>query len=174
MARESSRTRSRIWARPRHVAGTIGRWPRRPRNRSQALADFALKGLSRLDAGTESALIEEAAALGISSERADRLIGRMCRRSGVRRELGSVTPLAARPARPNLRDAGQCERCGQVSLLRCRQCAGVTELSPVARKADTARCRHCGSSLKWDCPVCKRSGLGRRTAMRMWLSAGDA
>ena len=34
--------------------------------------------------------------------------------------------------------------------------AGVTELSPVGRKATTARCRHCGTSLKWHCPVCKR------------------
>ena len=33
---------------------------------------------------------------------------------------------------------------------------GVTELSAVARKANAVRCRHCGSSLKWDCPVCKR------------------
>ena len=34
---------------------------------------------------------------------------------------------------------------------------GVTEMSPVARKSGTARCRHCGASLKWDCPVCKTS-----------------
>jgi hypothetical protein len=41
-------------------------------------------------------------------------------------------------------------------VVRCRQCAGVTELSPVARKAAAARCRHCGASLKWQCPVCRR------------------
>src|SRR5207253_5851449 len=57
------------------------------------LAEFALKGLSRLDAGTRAALIEEAAALGIPSERADRLIGRTCRRLGVAREAG-VAPLS--------------------------------------------------------------------------------
>ena len=51
----------------------------------EGLAAFALKGLSRLDPGTLDALINEAAALGISSERADRLIGRICRRSGVTR-----------------------------------------------------------------------------------------
>ena len=33
----------------------------------------------------------------------------------------------------------------------------MTEMSPVARKATGARCRHCGASLKWDCPVCKRN-----------------
>ena len=47
-----------------------------------ALADFALKGLKRLDPGTRAALIDEAAALGIASDRADRLIGRICRRLG--------------------------------------------------------------------------------------------
>ena len=41
--------------------------------------------------------------------------------------------------------------------LRCRNCAGVTELSPVARRSGPARCRHCGASLKWECPVCRRS-----------------
>ena len=43
------------------------------------------------------------------------------------------------------------------SLLRCRHCTGVTEMSPVARKSGSARCRHCGASLKWDCPVCKKN-----------------
>jgi hypothetical protein len=50
----------------------------------------------------------------------------------------------------------------------------VTELSPIARKAATARCRHCGASLKWDCPICRRSywvderrcGCGFRLALR--------
>ena len=27
----------------------------------------------------------------------------------------------------------------------------------MARKAASARCRHCGASLMWDCPVCKRA-----------------
>ncbi len=43
------------------------------------------------------------------------------------------------------------------TLLRCRSCGGVTEISPVARKAGSARCPHCGSSLRWDCPTCKRT-----------------
>ena len=42
----------------------------------ESLATFALEGLERLDEGTRSALIEEAAAMGITSERADRLIVR--------------------------------------------------------------------------------------------------
>ena len=47
-----------------------------------AVTAFALKGLTRLDAGTHAALIDEAAALGIGSDRADRLIGRSCRKAG--------------------------------------------------------------------------------------------
>src|SRR5262249_53997379 len=56
------------------------------------LAGFALKGLSRLDPGTRSALISEAAALGIAADRADRLIGRACRKMGVARDPGAVIP----------------------------------------------------------------------------------
>ena len=44
----------------------------------------------------------------------------------------------------------------KTTVVRCRQCVGISELSPVARKASAARCRHCGASLRWDCPVCKR------------------
>jgi len=119
----------------------------------ETLAAFALKGLSRLDPGTSAALIEEAAAVGIPAERADRLIGRICRRSGVTRESGAVAPLAGAASSPAPHHANGAAK---FSLLRCRHCAGVTELSPVARKATTARCRHCGASLKWNCPICKR------------------
>jgi hypothetical protein len=117
------------------------------------LAAFALKGIDRLDAGTLEALINEAAALGISSERADRLIGRICRRSGVAREPNTVAPLGGMPSSAAPAHANGAAK---FSMVRCRQCAGITELSPVARKAKTARCRHCGTSLKWDCPICKR------------------
>ena len=55
-----------------------------------AVTVFALQGSTRLDPGTRAALIEEAAALGIGSERGDRLIARACRKMGVRREGGSV------------------------------------------------------------------------------------
>src|SRR5262249_49969711 len=53
---------------------------------------FALQGSTRLDLGTRSALLEEAAALGIGSDRADRLLTRSCRKLSVTREPGSVTP----------------------------------------------------------------------------------
>jgi hypothetical protein len=119
----------------------------------EGLAAFALKGLNRLDPGTLEALIHEAASLGIPSERADRLIGRLCRRSGVTREHGSVAPLAGVSYSTTPAHANGAAKFG---VVRCRQCAGITELSPVARKANSARCRHCGTSLKWDCPVCKR------------------
>ncbi len=60
----------------------------------EGLAEFALKGLSRLDAGTHAALVEEAAALGIPSARAELLIGRICRRLGVTRESVAVAECA--------------------------------------------------------------------------------
>jgi len=124
----------------------------------EGMAGFALKGLSRLDPGTHAALVEEAAAVGIASDRADRLIGRTCRRLGVEREWGAVVPLPVQTApAPSSAATAQKNGAAKFSLLRCRHCAGVTELSPVARKAASARCRHCGASLKWDCPICKQN-----------------
>ena len=64
----------------------------------EGLASFALKDVSRLDPGRSGVLVEEAAAAGIAADRADRLIGKLCRRLGVERELGAVAPLAS-PAR---------------------------------------------------------------------------
>ncbi len=112
---------------------------------------FALQGMTRLDPGTRAVLIEEAAALGISSQRGDRLIVRVCRKLGVRCDDGSVAPLPV-PAGASLPPVN-----GVYEQLRCRNCVGVTEVSPVARKTSPARCRHCGASLKWECPVCRRS-----------------
>jgi hypothetical protein len=128
--------------------------------RFETVTGFALHGLSRLDLGTRQALIEEAAALGIAGGRADRLIGRACRKGGVSREPGSVTPRtfsAAGATPPAPGGAATTGSNGKYQLIRCRNCSGVTELSPVARRTSPARCRHCGASLKWDCPVCKRS-----------------
>jgi hypothetical protein len=141
----------------------------------EGMAEFALAGLSRLDPGTHAALVEEAAAVGIASERADRLIGRLCRRLGVVHErVAVVSPLA--PAFPSHSTAAPAQSNGaaKFNLVRCRHCAGVTELSPVARKAASARCRHCGASLKWSCPICKqtpwvderRCACGFRQALR--------
>lgn len=136
--------------------------------RFDAVIVFALQGSTRLDPGTRAALIEEAAALGIGLDRADRLIARACLKLGVRRDGGSVT------SPPATTGAGLPTVNGAYQQLRCRNCAGVTELSPVARKTSPARCRHCGASLKWECPVCRRSywvdvtkcGCGFPLAMR--------
>ncbi len=127
------------------------------------LAAFTLKGLGRLDPGTRQALVTEAAAQGIVPDRADRLIGRACRQLGVAREGGAMTSNAsmtmaqtasgaAHPPSPSIGNGA-----ARYTLLRCRGCGGVTEISPVARKAGSARCPHCGASLRWDCPICRRT-----------------
>jgi hypothetical protein len=126
----------------------------------ETLADFALKGLGRLDPGTRAALVGEAAALGIAPDRADRLIGRACRRLGVARDAGPVlppTPMVPPVGSPYPPAPSSGNGAARYTLLRCRNCGGVTEISPVARKAGSARCPHCGSSLRWDCPVCRRT-----------------
>ncbi len=139
----------------------------------EVLASFALKDVSRLDPGTLGVLVEEAAAAGIAADRADRLIRKLCRRLGVERELGAVAPLAS-PDAPSPTAGAPVNGAVKYTLVRCRHCAGVTELSPIARKAATARCRHCGASLKWDCPICRRNywvdqrrcGCGFRLVLR--------
>ena len=93
----------------------------------EGLAAFALKGLTRLDPGTLEALIDEAAALGIPSERADRLIGRICRRSGVTLEHGSVAPLAGMLV---VRCAGPCQRRGQVQRAALPAMRGHHRIEP--------------------------------------------
>jgi hypothetical protein len=124
----------------------------------EALASFALEGLNRLDDGTRSALIEEAAALGIASERAIRLIVRSCRRLSVACDRSAASTANSQQASSSANSpAAHLNGSAKFSLLRCRHCTGVTEMSPVARKAGSARCRHCGASLKWDCPVCKKN-----------------
>jgi tetratricopeptide (TPR) repeat protein len=141
------------------------------------LAEFGLKGLGRLDPGTRAALISEAAALGIAPDRADRLSARICRRLGVARDAASAipaTPTAATGGAPYPASSSSGNGAARYTLLRCRGCGGVTEISPVARKAGTSRCPHCGASLRWDCPVCRRSpwvdepqcACGFRMAMR--------
>lgn len=105
---------------------------------------FALQGVARLDPGTRSVLLEEAAALGVAPDRAERWIGRACRALGVARDgaAGSVVgPTAEGPPR----------------LLRCRSCAGVTDFRGLAGPPSRAVCRHCGASLHWACPVCQRT-----------------
>ena len=107
-----------------------------------ATIGFALDGLDRLDAGTRRALLDEAAAMGIGPDRAARLLGRACRGRGAAVEGEPLTPSANGP---------------MPRLLRCRACGGVTEFALAAKATGGAACRHCGASLQWDCPACKRS-----------------
>ncbi|WP_422924596.1 hypothetical protein [Singulisphaera sp. PoT] len=101
---------------------------------------FALKGVLQLDPGTRSALVDEAATLGIAPDRAERLILRACRAQGVARDTGASFASLAKAAR----------------LLRCRACSGVTDFSEVARQP-RPECRHCHEPLRWDCPVCQKT-----------------
>jgi hypothetical protein len=108
--------------------------------------EFTVKGLSRLDPGTRSVLLDEASALGIVPERADRLIGRACRALNVAADLvaSAATTRSSSGA-------------GAPRLLRCRACAGLTDYGHAARGGDKgAECRHCSASLRWDCPLCRR------------------
>jgi tetratricopeptide (TPR) repeat protein len=99
---------------------------------------FAVEGEPRLEAGTKSALLEEASALGLVPDRAERLLRRLCRSLGVATEAQGL-PAAAALDR----------------WLRCRSCGGVTRHDQVAHEVPP-ECRHCGASLRWECPSCKR------------------
>ncbi len=104
---------------------------------------FAVKGLSRLDPGTRGALLDEGFACGIVPERAEKLIARVCRHEGVTRD-GVSAPMFSHLEGPH-------------RYLRCRSCCGVTDFDRVARETGRAGCRHCGASLLWSCPVCRRT-----------------
>ncbi|WP_169979691.1 hypothetical protein [Tautonia rosea] len=100
---------------------------------------FCLDGESRIASGTRSALLDEAASLGIAPDRALRLIRRSCHELGI---VGDqAVPSDPSPSSP-------------MRLLRCRSCQGVTELTESGR--NTRSCRHCGDSLRWECPICHR------------------
>ncbi|AMV39082.1 fibronectin type III domain-containing protein [Planctomyces sp. SH-PL62] len=115
-------------------------------------ASFVVRGLERIDPGTHVALIDEAGAKGIPPERAHQLVRRACLKAGVAVDF----PVS----RSSASTAGVRTPTAPVyKILRCRSCAGVTELSPTARGIGSVRCKHCGASLKWDCPVCRRSNL---------------
>ena len=106
---------------------------------------FAVQGLPSLDVGTRATLLDEAAALGITPERADRLVARSCRTLGVAREGGAGSVVTATPSSN-----------GSLRLLRCRACSGVTPFDRVAKTKGSVPCRHCGASLRWACPTCRR------------------
>ncbi len=112
---------------------------------AEAIA-FAVRGLTRLDYGTRSALVLEAAAEGVDADRAGVLIGRGCRAAGVAFEgpssllNGSIDP---------------------PRYLRCRSCSGVTNFDDAVgsggnRASIRPDCPFCGASLRWHCPSCGR------------------
>jgi hypothetical protein len=104
---------------------------------------FAVRGLPRLDPGTRAVLLDEAAAMGVAPDRAERLIARVCKALGVVRE--GVVPFGFEAV------------AGPPRLLRCRSCSGVTDYTQVARAISKSVCRHCGASLHWTCPVDQRT-----------------
>lgn len=112
---------------------------RESEDRFRVAIRFSLDGESRLAPGTRLALLDEAASLGIVPDRALRLIRKSCR------ELGIVTDQPP---------PGDQSPAGPMRLLRCRSCRGVTELSDSGR--NSRACRHCGDSLRWECPICHR------------------
>ncbi len=138
----------------------------------ESLAAFALKGLSRLDPGTHAALIEEAAALGIPSERADRLIGRICRRLGVTRS--STAPSRRSRRIPSSAAPAHANGAAKFSLLRCRHCAGVTELSPVGAEGEYSAVPALRGVAQVGLPGLQAKRVGRRTAVRLRVSPGAA
>ena len=107
-------------------------------------AAFALAGMPRLDPSTRGVLLDEAEALGIAPDRAEKIVARVCRQLGIAREGGAGAGAVAVSTN------------GPLRLLRCRSCSGVSDYGKVARGSGPAACRHCGASLHWSCPVCQR------------------
>jgi hypothetical protein len=107
-----------------------------------AVLSFTLRGLRQLDPGTRRILGHEASGLGITPDRAEILIRRACRASGI----------VEAPASP----AGKAPSAADERHLRCRACAGITTVANTTRRLGAVDCRHCGASLRWDCPVCRR------------------
>lgn len=107
---------------------------------------FALKGLRQLDPGTRTVVMDEAGRLGIEPNRFERLLRRACRAEGIIE--GSARSGSAVGGEPS-------------QYLRCRNCAGVTVVESTTRRLGPVDCRHCGASLRWDCPVCRRTHLVR-------------
>ena len=121
---------------------TTGRSPWRPRRRSTTAVAFALKGLPRLDPGTRAALLDEAAALGVAPDRAERLIARGCRAARGRPRRRRRRPPRSRRRRPAPAACG------------AGRAAGVTDFAAARSSRARPDCRHCGASLHWTCPVC--------------------
>lgn len=107
----------------------------------ERIITFTLRGVRKLDLATRDMLLQEAAGLGIGSEPADRVVRRVCRREGVAIEVNSAGIIPDTHRR----------------WLRCRVCGGLTEYT-FAEIHSSGQCRHCRTSLRWACPVC-RQGL---------------
>ena len=105
-------------------------------------ARFCLEGERRLAESVRRTLTDEASALGIGPQRAEILLRRACRAIGI-------SPDLAPEPRDDVRHAGP------LRLLRCRSCRGVTEFLDAERRGKA--CRHCGESLRWECPICHRN-----------------
>jgi hypothetical protein len=146
----------------------------------EGLIEFAAKRRSEIDQATQNVLVGEAAAMGIARDRAETLIARKCRQldistpqafvaartvtqpkvgdSGIIRAVGGdLSPMAA-PIRPAETPSGP------PKYVRCPECSGLTEVPQDARKGNNAGqpsatpvCRHCGTSLEWECPVCRKT-----------------
>jgi hypothetical protein len=119
---------------------------------------FVLRGLTRLDPNTREALVQEAAALGIEPDRAERRIRAVCRREGVAIEVPAG---AAPPHDPRRR------------WLRCRSCGGLTEYS-WAEIHGGGQCRHCRAALRWACPVCQQKSWVDEPRCRCGFRQSDA
>ena len=142
------------------------------------LIEFAARRRNEIDQATQNALIAEASVMGISRERAESLIERKGRQldisvprpmvvtrptittkvgdSGIIRAVGgSLSPMAGvkpqEPAAP------------PPKFVRCPECSGMTEIGQEPRKGtapngpSSPTCRHCGASLEWECPICKKT-----------------
>ena len=145
------------------------------------LAAFTLKGLGRLDPGTREALITEAAAQGIVPDRADRLIGRACRRLGVAREGGPMNSLApmtmAQPAgsgaslipSPSIGNGA-----ARYTLLRCRSCGGRDRDQPRGPQGRLGALPALRVLVAMGLPRLPTHALGRRAAMPVRVPHGDA
>jgi hypothetical protein len=114
--------------------------------------DFALESAATMNAAARAAILDEAARLGLAPDRAAVVLDEECRRRDVKAvgpgEDGDEADGTATPSR----------------WLRCRRCGGVTALERAGQTLGALACRHCQASLKWDCPICKRSSLVDETS----------
>jgi hypothetical protein len=120
--------RTAAWARERVLEETIA---------------LTLEGQQRLDPDTRAALDAESTRLGVSPERCETLVRRVCREVGVAIEIQRADVPGRVPSRT-------------VRWLRCPRCRGLTDIEAV-RSGEIAVCSACQTSLRWECPLCQRT-----------------